>query len=73
MLQKFQLLAMAVIVSAMTAGNALALNADIDGLFTAIDVTTLKGNVITMVTAFLLISFVFVGVRYVRKSLAQAK
>jgi hypothetical protein len=59
----FALLAMAT--------SALAVNADIDGLFTAVDVTTIKSNIITLLTAGVAIIVVFKGYAFVKKGVAR--
>lgn len=41
---------------------------DIDTLFAAADVTSLKTNVIAMLTAFVVIAVIFTGYRFVKRS-----
>lgn len=52
----------------VTAASSFAVNADIDALFAAADVSSLKTNVVTMLTAFVVIGIIFTGYRYVRRS-----
>lgn len=53
---------------AVSAVSSFAANADIDALFVAADVSSLKGNVVTMLTAFVVIALIFTGYKYVKRS-----
>jgi hypothetical protein len=61
------LLAVAIIMSS----PALSYAADIDTLFTAIDISTVSGKVTTVLVAMIGISLVFVGYRYAKKALGR--
>lgn len=60
-------------VSAITAKSAIAASdPQIDAMFAAVDLTSLKTQVATLLMATILIPLMFVGARLVKKSIRQA-
>lgn len=67
--KKVMTIGTAAVACVAMAANAFAVNAEVDALFTAVDVTSVKSNVVTLLTAAIVVSVIFVGARYVRKGL----
>lgn len=57
------------LVAVMVAAVPSFAVSDVDTLFAAADISGLKANIVTMLIAFVIISVIFTGYRFVKKSL----
>lgn len=74
MIRKFKALALTAAVSAASATSALAASdPQIDAMFAAVDLTSLKTQVATLLMATILIPLMFVGANLVKKSIRSAR
>lgn len=74
MIQKIKTAALTVAVAAVTAVPAFAeSDAAVDAMFAAVDLSALKGQVATLLTATILIPLMFVGAALVKKGIRSAR